>query len=349
MQISKSSVLGWDIGGAHLKAALVDAGGTALDVVQVACPLWRGLDQLDQAVNHILSKFSGQPQLHAITMTGELADIFPDRHSGVVQIANLMDAHLTGDKYFYAGRQGFVMYQDVLRYLSCIASANWLASAEYVASEFRQALFVDFGSTTTDFVLIADGKPQIRGHSDAERLQYEELLYTGMIRTPLMALGRRIPFAGEWCAVAAEYFATAADIYRLAGGLAEDEDMSETADGAGKTREDSARRLARMIGRDLSDAPMTAWIGLAHAFRQLQINMLKNAALRHLSRDLVDPGAPIVAAGMGSNVIRQLAGQLNREFHDVADIIPAGSDHEKNWACVCLPAYAVARLAVKAL
>lgn len=345
MQIRKFPTLGWDVGGAHLKAALVDTSGVALKVIQVACPLWRGLDQLERAISEVLAVLGSLPEQHAVTMTGELADIFPDRRSGVARIANAMQASLKGEVRFYAGRHGFVAGNEVSRHALDTASANWLVSAEYVASRFNEGLFIDFGSTTTDFVLLSGGKPRMRGYTDAERLQVEELVYTGMIRTPLMALAEKVPFGGEWCSTAAEYFATAADSYRLTGELAAEDDMSETADGAGKSREDSARRLARMIGRDLDDAPISAWIGLARAYQQKQLELLRNAALRHLSRNLVDAQAPLIGAGAGGMVIRQLAVQLNRGFHDVAEIIPARSEQEKKWAAICLPAYAVACLA----
>ena len=39
------SVIGWDIGGAHVKACLLQ-DGEVLDVAEWPCPLWLGLDQL---------------------------------------------------------------------------------------------------------------------------------------------------------------------------------------------------------------------------------------------------------------------------------------------------------------
>ena len=44
--LNKSSlskpIIGWDIGGAHLKAVLLDANGDVLNIKQLPCPLWRG-------------------------------------------------------------------------------------------------------------------------------------------------------------------------------------------------------------------------------------------------------------------------------------------------------------------
>ena len=41
---------GWDIGGAHLKAAWVDEQGGLAGTGQLATPLWEGLEALEEAV-----------------------------------------------------------------------------------------------------------------------------------------------------------------------------------------------------------------------------------------------------------------------------------------------------------
>ncbi|HLD09924.1 MAG TPA: hydantoinase/oxoprolinase family protein [Methylophilaceae bacterium] len=346
----KSATLGWDVGGAHLKAVLVDADGSVLTAIQVPCRLWQGLDQLRKAIDVVLANLKLAPDEHVVTMTGELADIFANRTEGVMQIAGVMTERFGVATRFYAGAiglesRGFVASNQADQYATAIASANWLASTAFVATKVKQGLLVDIGSTTADFVVLSDGKLQNRGYSDAERMQFEELIYTGVVRTPLMALGGRVPFAGEWQTLAAEHFATTADVYRLTGDLNKAEDMSDTADGAGKTPEESARRLARMIGRDLNDASTAAWIGLAKAFKKLQLNTLNAAAMRTLSRNLIDDKAPVIGAGSGKFLARKLAEQLNREYLDVETLIMANTDQVRRWASVCLPAYAVAYLA----
>lgn len=338
-------MLGWDVGGAHIKAVLVDADGCVLAAIQAPCPLWRGLDELHKAMDVVLAKLNHVPDEHVVTMTGELADIFANRTEGVMQIAGVMTERLGATTRFYAGLAGMVAGNQITQYAAAIASANWLASASFVATKVKQALFIDIGSTTADLVVLSDGKPQNRGYSDAERMQFEELVYTGVVRTPLMALGNRVPFVGEWQGIAAEHFATTADVYRLTGDLNEAEDMGETADGAGKTLDESARRLARMIGRDVRDAPTASWIGLAKAFKQMQLNTLNTAVTRVLSHGLIDEKAPVIGAGAGSFLARELAQQLGREYLDVETLIVADTKQAGRWASVCLPAYAVAYLA----
>ena len=53
--------------------------------------------------------------------------------------------------------------------------------------------------------------------SDADRLASGELVYHGAVRTPLCALGPRVAWRGAELNVMNEFFATAADVYRLTG------------------------------------------------------------------------------------------------------------------------------------
>ena len=249
-------VLGWDIGGAHLKVAAADRKGRVVQAVQLPCPLWLGLEHLDHAISLALGEMP-RARLHAVTMTGELTDFFRNRDQGVKSIIARFAKQVPVDRTFiYAGPAGFLTPRHAEQKTDAVASANWAASAQLVARLLPDALFVDVGSTTTDLVPIRGGLLIIRGFSDADRLACEELVYTGVVRTPIMALADRIPFDGQWIPAMAEYFATTADVYRLTGELPEGADQLPAADNGGKTVRDSARRLARMIGRDLESAPL---------------------------------------------------------------------------------------------
>ncbi len=336
--------IGWDIGGAHVKAALLDDADKVVGVLQLACPLWRGLEHLEQAVDTVLQQF-GNPARHAVTMTGELADIFPNRHQGVLRICQIMQQKLPqAELNIYAGEHGFIAPLQVENMTASIASMNWLASAQFAAQQCRNGVFVDIGSTTTDIVALRDGKAQPQGRTDAERLTSEELVYSGVVRTPVMAVVQRVPFNGQMQRVVAEHFATLADVYRLTGALPEQHDMSDTADGAGKTQLDSARRLARMVGRDVEDALMLAWQALAHYIARAHAQDIA-AAIKRVSGEA--DATPLIGAGAGRFVVKQIAKMLKRDYVDFSDLV-IGADNEKDWAAVCAPAYAVARLAEQA-
>src|SRR5215468_5667407 len=181
------SVIGWDVGGAHLKAARAE-NGRIVDAIQLASPLRLGLERLAQAFAEAKARM-GVAELHAVTMTGELADTFSSRAEGVEKLSTLAVRELAPvEVALYAGRAGFIAPRDAPRHVEDIASANWFASAALAARVQRTALLVDIGSTTTDLVPVVDGAVASRGYTDAERLAAGELVYTGLVRSFVMAV-----------------------------------------------------------------------------------------------------------------------------------------------------------------
>ena len=340
--------MGWDIGGAHLKAVLLDKNGTVLQALQLACPLWKGLHHLENAIKHILQTNNHAPfeVLHVVTMTGELVDLFENRQQGVLEIAQLATKSLGEDTFFYAANlsnqhHGFVRLERVSEVWHQIASTNWHASASALATQVSDALFVDIGSTTTDIIAIEDGKLISDGLSDAYRMQADSLVYTGVVRTPMMALAQKLPFEDGEINVAAEYFATMADVYRLTGELNADD--AETADGKGKTQLESARRLARMIGHDVENREIKNWKNLANTCKTLQMNQIKTAMLKQLK-----PNMTIIGAGAGNFLVKQIADDLDMPYEPISmRVLEHANLSPKQNIEVCFPAYAVATLRLK--
>jgi uncharacterized hydantoinase/oxoprolinase family protein len=116
--------------------------------------------------------------------------------------------------------------------------------------------------------------------------------------------------------------------------------MSDTADGKGKSPLESARRLARMVGHDVEDAPLLAWQALAHFIASAQLQDL-SAAVQTVAASL-PPDAPVVGAGVGRAVVKQIAQKSGRAYVDFADLI---TGEAADSAAICAPAYAVAWLA----
>jgi len=337
-------VIGWDIGGAHLKAAWLDAEGRVLAVRQQPCRLWEGLDRLDEALCAI---GAGLPpaRRHCVTMTGELVDLFPDRAAGVAALVAAA-ARLPGEVAFWAGEAGFLPAARAVEAAHAVASANWLATAALVARKHPTALVVDVGSTTTDLIPVFKGRIAARGRTDRARLAAGELAYTGLTRTPVMAVAEALPWAGERVPVMAEHFATTADAHRVLGQLDEHADQHPAADGQAKTVEASARRLGRLIGVDLHEAGAEAWRALAAAVVEAQMQTITRAALQVLS---AAPAAdmPVVGAGVGRGLVAELARRLGREHLDFASLVPPapGAPAETAaWTAYCAPAVAVAAL-----
>lgn len=336
----ESYTAGWDVGGAHLKMAWVDDAGRVRDVTQFDTPLWRGLHGLRAAMAEARGRLPPCAGRHGITMTGELADLFASRREGVAALTAAMVEELPAeDICCYAGPQGFVTTGEAVSFHSWVASANWHATAALAARYLDGGLLVDMGSTTTDLVPFAAGRVSARGYSDGERLALEELVYTGLTRTPLMTLGETVPINGEWVGVVAERFADTADVYRLLGRLPAHADGEDTADGRGRGSSETRARIARMVGMDAGDAPHQAWSGLAAYFAGRQLERLQRACARHLSAGL-SAHAPLVGAGIGRFLVRDLAATLGRPYIDIADLL--GQAGAGTAAADCAPAVAVA-------
>jgi probable H4MPT-linked C1 transfer pathway protein len=334
---------GWDVGGAHLKVAQRDADGCVRTAMQFPCTLWRGLDHLEQAIRSARAAILPSHR-HGITMTGELTDLFTDRLEGVTRIVETMSAALAGDDLrIYAGAAGFVPASQAAARAHDVASANWHASARFVAARCASGLFVDIGSTTTDLVPFARGEVRAEGSTDAERLVAGELRYTGVTRTPVMAITNEVPFAGHVHPLMAELFATAADVHRLSGALPVDADQHPAADGRGYSLEESAARLARMLGLDAASAELASWRRVAQHIAEAQLRFIEEGATRVLSRSGIDRAAPVVGAGVGRFLAVELARRLDRPYVDFATLFDAPAE-VREWAARCAPAVAVAAL-----
>src|ERR1041384_6518736 len=140
------SLIGWDVGGAHLKACLMQ-GRQVVDVAQWACPLWQGMAHLERALRAARARWPALDGAnHAVTMTGEMVDLFADREDGVQRIAGQLAQSLRPrDEMalrFFAGDAGWCGLADAPEHWERIASANWLATARHAALCFEQGVLV---------------------------------------------------------------------------------------------------------------------------------------------------------------------------------------------------------------
>ena len=356
-------VLGWDIGGAHVKACLVECApgreGVVRDIAQWPCPLWQGLGHLDAVIAQARTRWpeawddrAGDTR-HGVTMTGEMVDCFANREDGVSRLAGHLAEALGPSLRLYVGLDAgaesarWVTPQAASTHWAAIASANWRATAEVVAARYPDAVLVDIGSTTTDLIVLHGGRIATPGASDAQRLASGALVYQGVVRTPLCALAPRVPFMGEQVNVMNEFFATTADVYRLTGELDPAHDQQAAADNGAKNAAATRQRLARMIGRDAHEAGDAAWLALAGCWRSAQVDEITGQLDRVLAGSGLRADAPLVGAGCGDFLAAELATHTGRPYRRFAgDVVPlADAAHLAAWAQVCAPAVAVAWLA----
>ena len=312
------SVVGLDIGGANLKAA--DGLGAA---VTVPFALWKRPHDLASALNSLLAELPPAGQL-AVTMTGELADCWPDRAAGVSAILDAVEQVAAGRTVHVWQTAGEFVEPPVAReFVMLTAAANWHALATWAGRLVPEGhgLLLDIGSTTTDIVLLRDGCPEPVGLTDFERLQSGELVYSGSRRTPVCAVARQVTVEDLQIPLAAELFATTLDVCLLTGEVPENTADLETADGCPATREAALARLRRACcasEHELTDSQMEH---LAQELAREQQNQWSQAISQVLAprADWPDSAEPSVrqalVCGSGSQIAERLAREhplLNR-------------------------------------
>lgn len=339
-----TTIAGLDVGGAHLKVALV-RDGVPVAATQHLCPLWQGLDKLDAALD------AAAPMLRradrcAVTMTGELSDLFDSRAAGVATLVARIGAALGGGVSYWMGQGEFGDARDAVDHHELVGSTNFLATARAAARFTCEPHFclLDFGSTTADIVPVIDGEPAPRGVSDAERQRTGELVYTGLTRTAVMAVTGKVPFKGEWTTLAREYLATMADVRRILGELDDGIDLHATADGRGKSREESVARLARMLGREAGDGAPHHWQATARCIAEAQMRSIHDGFLQVLSNSPEIAHGPLVCAGIGADVAAALALRVGMTPVPFGELIGAPASC-RDAATHSAPAVAVALLA----
>jgi (4-(4-[2-(gamma-L-glutamylamino)ethyl]phenoxymethyl)furan-2-yl)methanamine synthase len=341
--VSETTVVGWDIGGAHVKAS-VSRGGEVIDAAQWPCPLWQGLEHLQLALAAAQQRWPALEQAeHAVTMTGEMVDLFVDREDGVQRIAAVLAQTFTPNSlHFFAGDAGWCTADQAAQQWRQVASANWLATALHAAMQLAEhdALLVDIGSTTTDLIALRRGRVLTRARTDADRLASGELVYHGVVRTPLCAVAQRIAWRGREFNVMNEFFATTADVYRATGELDPEHDQAASADGTAKDARATQQRLARMIGLDARDGTEDEWLAFAREWKRHQLNALREQLARVKQLHALADDTVLISAGCGDFLARELGDRcLGYASHVARTSAPAA-----RWAQVCAPSVAVAAL-----
>ncbi len=333
------SWLALDIGGANLKAA--DGLGWARSV---PFALWREPERLAAALGELIVTTPADARL-AVTMTGELCDCFRTKAEGVRHILVAVREVAAGREvgvYLVDGR--IVSTDEACEIPSLAAASNWHALAQFACRIVceQSGLLVDVGSTTTDIIPLVSGRVAARGLSDTERLVAGELVYTGVGRTPLAAVIRTLPYRGAECPVAAESFATTADVYVTLSEMAEQPDAAWTADGRPLTQHCARDRLARMICADRTTFDDRDAHRAAEAMRAAQLAQLRHA-VEQVASGMNELPTCFVVSGAGEFLAVRLVKQIwgcDRVFSLTAEL---GAE-----ASACAPAHALAVLAREA-
>lgn len=324
--------IGLDIGGANIKLASGEG--------QFSFPfeLWKYPDQLTEFLGATVIRDKGLRV--AVTMTGELADGYPDKETGVGQIVDSVEQVAPGA----------VFYQTPGRFVDAVgakadwlntAAANWHAMACWVSRSkgVRDGFLIDMGSTTTDLIPIQDGVPCSGSFTDLQRLASGELIYTGIRRSAVCGLLDQVELEGDSVNLANEFFATIEDVYVLLGRLPE-RMGSDTADGRPQQKRFARQRLARMLCSDYSEVGGASTISLAEQISLAQRRKLVQGIERVFAAYPELPCA-VMVSGEGEWLIREILSTL--PGNKTARLTGVGSLS----MATCAPAVAVRELAAE--
>ncbi|HEY7142162.1 MAG TPA: hydantoinase/oxoprolinase family protein [Methylomirabilota bacterium] len=312
--------LGWDVGGAYVKAAVVEAGASGRAVRTASRPfeIWRDKHALPDVLRTLAGDLPA-PELVAVTMTAELSDVFRTKREGVGFVLDAVEAVSRVPVRIFTTAGGFVDPDTARAHPLDAAASNWVATALLVARFVPDALLVDIGSTTTDVIPVTAGRVAPVGRTDPERLLAGELVYTGALRTNVAAIVRRVPLRGRACPIASELFAQSGDVHVLLGALDPDDYTCPTPDGRPPTPEFAAERLARVVCADGDMLGADEIRVIATAVADAQVDEIA-AAIDRVARRLPRP-VPVITTGLGSFLARRAAARVGLPVEDLADVL----------------------------
>jgi (4-(4-[2-(gamma-L-glutamylamino)ethyl]phenoxymethyl)furan-2-yl)methanamine synthase len=344
-------VLGYDVGGANTKAALVSVKNGELLNAEVAVeyfPIWKQPEKLADVLI-TLKKHLGTNKLDGVgvTMTAELSDVYNTKREGVNQILSCISQAFPDVPVYVLNSNAELTSLDVAKKEPLgVAAANWAATGWLVAKKLRNCVIVDVGSTSTSIIPIMKGEVLARGNTDLDKLICGELVYTGSLRTNVAAIVHSIPTRNGIAGVASELFALSGDVNLVLGNITKKDYSSETADGRGKTIPEALARLARIICADTEMLTRQEIIEMAEYISDKQIQQVAEGLSKVYSRikSLVLTQVPVVVTGLGKDFIARKAA----EKICVDEIVDLGTLlHDK--AVLATPAFGVALMVANEL
>jgi (4-(4-[2-(gamma-L-glutamylamino)ethyl]phenoxymethyl)furan-2-yl)methanamine synthase len=344
-------VLGFDIGGANTKAAIISVKNGKLKSLKVAVkyfPVWKHPQELTTLLLELKNQLvTNEIAGLGVTMTAELSDIYATKREGVQQI-------LCCVKQAFPKERIYVLNTDarMVEYLSAkesplsVAAANWAATGWLISQSIKDCVVIDVGSTSASIIPIVNGKVAAKGKTDLDKLMCGELVYTGSLRTNVATIVHSIPIKDSVAKVSSELFAQSGDVHLVLGNITKRQYTSETTDGRGKTVNEALARLARVVCADIEMLTKKEIINMAQYIFDQQVlqvaeglTKVYNYAKRHANNKV-----SVVITGLGKEFIAKRAAQELglTEIVDLANLIPSD-------AAVATPAFGVALMTASKL
>lgn len=317
-----TTIIGWDIGGANVKAAWLDyeqGVARAVKVASLPFEIWRHKERLPEVLQETFDLLASEmPDAMALTMTAELADVFLTKREGVRFVLDRMLIAFPDCSCSALSLSGeFYPLMEAMEQPLDFAASNWLATAMYLAKQYPDCLLVDVGSTTTDIIPVLNGQPATTGYTDLDRLKAGEMVYTGALRTHLAAIVHRVPVSGQFCPVSSEYFAISGDVHLILGHITPDEYNCPTPDGRLPSIGSARQRLARLVCADMELLDASEIGAMARYIYEQQLEQIHQALQQVLSRLPQLRTLPVITMGLGSFLASEAARRAGLEAQEL--------------------------------
>ena len=333
----KIEFLGIDIGGAHIKIVGLDKQKKIILVKYIKFYFWKNKAKLFKFFDFINSISTPHTKI-GITLTAELCDIFETRIDGFKKIYN--ECKRLKNKFFFytSSKEVFTVKSNTKK----IISMNWHATGKFISKNLSNAVIVDFGSTTTDIICIKNKIIKNLSFDDFSRLKNNELIYTGLTRTPIFGIMNELSLNGINYPVIPEFFSSMSDVYRINKSLDKILDIDDTADNTEKNLNQSFIRVARNFGFDFDKSNKELLKKISRKLINCQMNKIAVSLDKLIIKFNMSKKVPIVLCGIGNKVLRNFLKSKN-----ILEFEKFTHSYKKNLKTIAThhaPAYSVAFL-----
>ena len=335
----KIQYLGLDIGGAHIKVVGLNATRQIVLVKYMKCYFWNKSEDFLTFVKQI-NKYINKQTLIGITMTAELCDSFKTRKQGF-DVVSRYCKELKNDFFFYSlGKSPFIKKAEYKN----VVSMNWHAIGSYVSHEITNCIIIDFGSTTTDLICIKNKKIKNIHFDDFSRLNNSELLYSGLVRTPIFSIINEVKIDDKTFKIIPEFFSNMGDIYRISYSQELCHDIDDTADLRSKSYINSLCRVSRNFGIDYDTSLENFIIQISKNIVGKQLSVINKSINILRKKYNLEPEHPVITSGIGKDILIKLLKPKKCRLLPFDALITGSSDKLKTMAALHAPAFSVAHL-----
>ncbi|MGQ9468721.1 MAG: hydantoinase/oxoprolinase family protein [Nitrososphaerales archaeon] len=321
-------IIGWDIGGANIKATLIeikDEKAFRVKTITHYFPIWvEGKERLPIILNKLKKEMAEDSFIDAIglTMTAELSDVYETKKEGVNHVLDCIKEVFPKEQIFVLDVNAHLRnFEEVREDHLKVAGANWAGTAWLVSKWVKDCIILDVGSTTTDIIPIIKGRIMAKGKTDLERLANGELIYTGALRTNVATIVEAVPVKGIMTRVSSELFALSGDVHLILGNISENEYTTDTADKRGKTRKEALSRLARVVCADKDMLKEDEIVSIANYVYRKQLDKISDGLIQVYDsiRASVKDNLSLVLTGIGRNFLGRKSAEKLR-FESIIDL-----------------------------